>query len=66
MCKQKTDLRVRLGREMDYSDYLRERAAECRQLAEASGDPTVREDLFESAAICEEVANDVDDRRAGG
>ena len=66
MCKQKTDLRVRLGREMDYSDYLREQAAEYRQLAEASGDPTVREDLFESAAICEEVANDVDDRRAGG
>jgi hypothetical protein len=51
---------------MDYSDYLRERAAEYRQLAEASGDPAVREDLFESAAICEEVANDFDDRRAGG
>jgi hypothetical protein len=43
---------------MDYSDYLREQAAEYRQLAEAAGDPTVREDLFESAAICEEVAND--------
>ena len=51
---------------MDYSDYLREQAAEYRQLAEASGDPALREDLFESAAICEEVANDVDDRRAGG
>jgi hypothetical protein len=55
-----------MGREMDYSDYLRERAAEYRQLAEASGNPTVRQDLFESAAIYEEVANDVDDRRTGG
>jgi hypothetical protein len=55
-----------MGREMDYADYLRERAAEYRQLAEASGDPTLRQDLFESAAIYEEVANDVDDRRAGG
>ena len=60
MCKQKTDLRVRLGREMDYSDYLRERAAEYRQLAEASGDPTVREDLFESAAICEDTTKLLD------
>jgi hypothetical protein len=52
--------------EMEYSDYLRDQAAEFRQLAEASGDPSVRMDLFESAAICEEVADDVDDRRAGG
>jgi hypothetical protein len=51
---------------MDYSDYLRDQAAECRRLAEASLDPTVREDLFESAAIYEEVANDLDDRRCSG
>jgi hypothetical protein len=51
---------------MEYSDYLREQAAEYRQLAEASGDPTERQDLFESAAICDEVADQVDDRRAGG
>jgi hypothetical protein len=55
-----------MGREMEYSDYLRERAAEYRQLAEASGDPTLRQDLFESAEICDEVANEVDDRRASG
>ena len=54
------------GSEMEYSDYLREQAAEYRQLAEASGDPTERQDLFESAAICDEVADQVDDRRAGG
>jgi len=51
---------------MEYSDYLRDQAAEYRMLAEASGDPAAREDLFESAAICEEVANEIDDRRASG
>ena len=51
---------------MEYSDYLREQAAEFRMLAEASGDPAARQDLFESAEICEEVANEIDDRRASG
>jgi hypothetical protein len=51
---------------MDYSDYLRDQAAECRRLAEAASDPTAREDLFESAAIYEEVANDLDHRRCSG
>jgi hypothetical protein len=54
------------GRHMDYSDYLRDQAAEYRRLAESADDPAVREDLFESAAIYEEVANDLDDRRASG
>jgi hypothetical protein len=52
--------------EMEYSDYLREQAVEYRLLAEASMDPAVRQDLFESAEICDEVANEVDDRRAAG
>jgi hypothetical protein len=51
---------------MDYSDYLRDQAAECRRLAEAALDPAVRDDLIESAAIYEEVANDLDDRRCSG
>jgi hypothetical protein len=51
---------------MDYSDYLREQAAGCRRLAEAALDLAIREDLFESATIYEEVANDLDDRRCGG
>lgn len=51
---------------MDYSDYLREQAAECRRLAEAASDPATQEDLFELAAIYEEVANDLDDRRCSG
>jgi hypothetical protein len=51
---------------MHYSDYLREQAAEYRRLAEAAEDPAVRADFFESAAIYEEVANDIDQRRASG
>jgi hypothetical protein len=51
---------------MHYSDYLREQAANYRQLAETADDPVVREDLFDSAEICEEVANKIDDRRASG
>ena len=51
---------------MEYSDYLREQAAEYRMLAEVSMDPAVRQDLFKSAEICDEVADQVDDRRAGG
>jgi hypothetical protein len=51
---------------MEYSDYLREQAAEYRLLAETNRDPAARQDLFDSAEICEEVANDIDDRRASG
>jgi hypothetical protein len=51
---------------MHYSDYLREQAAEYRRLAEEAADPAIKEDLFDSAAICEEVANNIDDRRASG
>jgi hypothetical protein len=61
------EIRSRRGADtMEYSDYLRDQAAEYRLLAEASMDPAVRQDLFESAEICDEVANDVDDRRAAG
>jgi hypothetical protein len=51
---------------MHYSDYLREQAATCRQLAETADNPAVKEDLFDSAAIYEEVADKVDDLRASG
>ena len=49
----------------EYSDYLRDQAIKYRELAE-------KEDLFaikeflELADICEEVANDMDDRRVSG
>ena len=52
--------------DMHYSDYLREQAAEYRQRANKAQDPAVKEDLNESAEICEEVADKLDDRRASG
>ena len=54
------------GRQMEYSDYLREQAAEYRQLAEEAEDPAIKQDLFETAAVCEEVADNVDYRRTSG
>ena len=51
---------------MHYSDYLREQAAKYRQLAEAAEDPFAKQELLELAAICEEVANEIDDQRTSG
>jgi hypothetical protein len=51
---------------MHYSDYLREQAAKYRQLAETTEDPTAKQELLELAAVCEEVANEIDDRRSSG
>jgi hypothetical protein len=51
---------------MEYSDYLRDQAAECRRLAQSAHDPIEKDDLFESAAIYEMVADDLDDRRPAG
>jgi hypothetical protein len=52
----------------DTDDPVQEhiQAAEYRHLAEAAGDSTIKEDFFDWAAICEEVANNIDDRRASG
>ena len=51
---------------MHYSDHLREQAAKYRQLAEAAEDAFVKQEFLELAAVCEEVANEIDDRRASG
>ncbi len=50
----------------DYSDYLREEAAKYRELAEKAEDAFVKKEFLELADICEEVANDMDDRRVSG
>jgi len=49
-----------------YSDYLREQAAKYRRLAETAEDASRKQELLELAAVCEEVANEIDDRRASG
>ena len=51
---------------LHYSDYLREQAAKYGQLAETAEDASRKQEFLELAAACEEVANEVDDRRASG
>jgi hypothetical protein len=51
---------------MHYSDYLREQAAKYRQLAETAEDAFVKQELLELAAVCEEVANEIDDQQTSG
>ncbi len=49
-----------------YSDYLREQAAQYRELAEKVEEPFIKQETLELAEVCEEVANKIDDRRASG
>jgi hypothetical protein len=51
---------------MDWDDYLRDQAAHYRQLAETAEDPLIKQEHFELAAVCEEVANHTEDRLTGG
>jgi hypothetical protein len=41
---------------MDWADYLRDQAAKYRQLAETAEDLSVKRELLDLAAICEEVS----------
>jgi hypothetical protein len=45
---------------------LREQAAKYRVLAEAATEPVAKQEFLELAAVCEEVANNMDDQRASG
>jgi hypothetical protein len=51
---------------MDWDDYLRDKARMYRQLAKQAKNDSDRQDHFESAAICDEVANSIEDRLTGG
>ncbi len=51
---------------MHNSDYYREEAAKYRALAEAAIDPAIKQEYLELAAVCEEVAEKIDDCRASG
>jgi hypothetical protein len=51
---------------MDWDDYLRHDATMYRRLAEKSENVFGKQELFELAAICEEVANSIEDRLTGG
>jgi hypothetical protein len=51
---------------MHYSDYLREQAAKYQKLAETAEDAFAKQEFLELAVVCEEVASEIDDRRASG
>lgn len=52
--------------DFDFDDYLRDEAAKYRKLGEQTADPLIRQEMFELAAICEEVANNIEDRMTAG
>jgi hypothetical protein len=47
---------------MDWDDYLRQQGAMYRQLAEKAEDAFIKQELLDLAAVCEEVANNIEDR----
>ena len=51
---------------MDINDYLREQAITFRGLAVEADDVSLREELLDLAAVCEEVAANFEDRMTGG
>lgn len=51
---------------MEYDEYLRDQATKYRQLAEKTEDSFIIQELLDLAAICEEVANNIEDRLTGG
>jgi hypothetical protein len=51
---------------MDWDDYLRQQAAMYRQLAETTEDAFIKQELLELAAVCDEVANNIEDRLTSG
>ncbi len=47
---------------MDWDDYLRQQAVMYLQLAAMSEDAVNKQELLDLAAVCEEVANNIEDR----
>jgi hypothetical protein len=50
----------------EHSDYLREQAAKYLEQSKQEEDSSAKKELMQLATICEEVANDMDDRRMSG
>jgi hypothetical protein len=51
---------------MEFDDYLRQEADKYRALAEQAEDPYVKQELRELAKVCDEVANNIEERLTGG
>ena len=54
------------GHMHEHSDYLREQATKYLELAAQASDRVAKQEFCELAKVCEEVANDMDDRRVSG
>jgi hypothetical protein len=50
----------------DWDDYLRHEAAMYRQLADKTENVFGKQELLDLADVCEEVANNIEDRLTGG
>ena len=50
---------------MDWADYLRDEAAKYRPLAKAAEDLSRKQELLDLAAVCEEAADNIEDRMPG-
>ena len=59
-------LGCRTGCDMDWADYLRDEAAKYRQLAKAAEDLSIKQELLDLAAVCEEAADNIEDRMPSG
>ena len=51
---------------MDWDEYFRQQATMYRQLAQKTEDALNKQELLDLAAVCEEVANNIEDRRPSG
>jgi hypothetical protein len=51
---------------MDWDDYLRQQAAMYRQLAEKTEDALIKQELLDLAAVCDEVADNIEDHLTSG
>jgi hypothetical protein len=51
---------------MDWDAYFRQQATMYRQLAEKTEDAFIKTGLLDLAAVCEEVANNIEDRGSSG
>jgi hypothetical protein len=51
---------------MEYVAYLRDQAEKFRELADAAKDREIAQEMRELASICDQVANDIEERVPSG
>ena len=51
---------------MNFDEHLRDEATKYHELAEQTVDPEMTKEFLVLASICDEVANDIEDRMTAG